>query len=131
MAEGKEEKPVVVNEAPSLSSYLLRFRKLCEGEAGLKNEVLDCRLHLTLDGFRGILWARWLGILSQSMKDWPEDVAKSRARYNNVKAKYLKDQRADPSLHPSINNPLSQDTKSPWNQFFVDTELKKDIERVS
>ena len=122
--------PVTSNEPPSLSSYLLRFRKLCENENDLKAEVLECRLNLSLDGFRCILWARWLGILSPSVKDWGEDIDKSRVRYRNLKDRFLDDKRNNPNLHPSINNPLSQDTKSPWNQFFKDSELREVIERV-
>ena len=126
-----EEQPVIANEPPSLSSYLLRFRKLCEGEGALKCDVLESRVHLSLEGFRSILWARWLDILSPSIKDWVLDISRSRARYNNLRAVHLDDKRSDASLHPSINNPLSQEEDSPWNQFFKDSELRKDIERVS
>ena len=49
-----EEKSVV----EELSSYLLRFRKLCADENALRKDVLECNLNLSLDGFRSILWVR-------------------------------------------------------------------------
>ena len=126
-----EEKPAITAELPSLSSYLLRFKKLCENDCKLKTEVLECRLNLSLDGFRSVLWARWMGILSSNIKNWEEDIEKSREKYVGLRANHLDDKRrSDKNLHPSINNPLSQDKNSPWAQFFKDSELRKDIERV-
>ena len=127
----REEQPAIPQETPSLSSYLLRFRKLCERDSTLKSEVLESKAHLSLEGFRTILWSRWLDILSPSLKEWSVDINKSRARFNNLRALHLDDKRLDPSLHPSVNNPLSQDDQSPWNQFFKDSELRRDIERVT
>lgn len=127
-----EEHPAIPQEINlSLSSYLLRFRKLCERPDGtLKSEVLESKSHLSLEGFRSVLWFRWLNILSgSSLKDWSVDISKHRSRYNNLRAQYLMDRRLDGSIHPSVNNPLSQDVKSPWNQFFQDSELRCDIER--
>ena len=49
-----EEKSVV----EELSSYVLRFRKLCADENALRKDVLECNLNLSLDGFRSILWVR-------------------------------------------------------------------------
>lgn len=126
-----EEHPAIPQEINlSLSSYLLRFRKLCERDTTLKSEVLESKSHLSLEGFRSILWSRWLNILSPSMKDWSADITRHRTRYNNLRAQYLMDKRLDGSIHLSVNNPLSQDVQSPWNQFFQDNELKCDIERV-
>ena len=126
-----EEHPAIPQEINlSLSSYLLRFRKLCERDSTLKSEVLESKSHLSLEGFRSILWSRWLNILSPSMKDWSADITRHRTRYNNLRAQYLMDKRLDGSIHLSVNNPLSQDVQSPWNQFFQDNELKCDIERV-
>jgi len=125
-----EEHPAIPQEINlSLSSYLLRFRKLCERDSTLKSEVLESKSHLSLEGFRSILWSRWLNILSPSMKDWSADITRHRTRYNNLRAQYLMDKRLDGSIHLSVNNPLSQDVQSPWNQFFQDNELKCDIER--
>ena len=131
-AIAQEEKPAIPHqEVLSLSSYLLRFRKLCERDSTLKSEVLESKLHLSLEGFRTILWAKWLDILSPNIKDWSVDISRSRARYNNLKQLHFHDKRLDLSLQLSVNNPLSQDDDSPWNQFFQDTELKDVIERVS
>lgn len=127
---GREEQPAIPQEAPSLSSYLLRFRKLCEQDSStLKSEVLESKFHLSLEGFRSVLWSRWLDILSPSCRNWSADIQKCRARYGNLRALHLDDKRLDPSLHPSVNNPLSQDDQSPWNQFFKDDQLRTDIER--
>lgn len=124
-----EEKPALTAELPSLSSYLLRFKKLCENDCTVKTEVLECRLNLSLDGFRSVLWARWLGILSSNIKTWEKDIGTSREKYERLKSNHLDDKRRSDNLHPSINNPLSQDKNSPWAQFFKDSELRKDIER--
>ena len=126
-----EEKPALTAELPSLSSYLLRFKKLCENDCTVKTEVLECRLNLSLDGFRSVLWARWLGILSSNIKTWEKDIGTSREKYERLKSNHLDDKHRSDNLHPSINNPLSQDKNSPWAQFFKDSELRKDIERVS
>lgn len=125
-----EDPTVISNEPPSLSSYLLRFRKLCQHEDSLKRDVLESRVHLSLEGFRSILWARWLDVLSPSINDWVTDISKSRSRYIQLRAMHEDDRRGDASLHPSINNPLSQEEDSPWNQYFKNSELRKDIERV-
>lgn len=75
---------------------------------------------------------RWLGILSQHSEKWPDDIEKCRSRYDDLRAVHLiDDRRNNHNLDPSFNNPLSQDTESPWNQFFIDSELKKVIEKVS
>ena len=37
--------------------------------------------------------------------------------------------RKDPSLDPAINNPLSQEQDSPWNQHFQDGEMRKMIKQ--
>ena len=75
---------------------------------------------------------RWLGILSQHSEKWPDDIEKCRSRYDDLRAVHLiDDKRNNHNLDPSFNNPLSQDTESPWNQFFIDSELKKVIEKVS
>ena len=109
-------------------NIFFRFRKLCDrGDPTLKSEVLESRLSLSLDGFRSILWSKWLDILSAKVENWPLDMEKSRSRFNHLKSLHLDDKREDPSLHPSVNNPLSQD--GPWNQFFKDSELKEVIER--
>ena len=72
-----------------------------------------------------------MGILSSNIKNWEEDIEKSREKYVGLRANHLDDKRrSDKNLHPSINNPLSQDKNSPWAQFFKDSELRKDIERV-
>ena len=107
--------------------FKIRFRKLCDRGPTLKSEVLESKLSLSLDGFRSILWSKWLEILSPKVENWPLDMEKSRSRFNHLKSLHLDDKRGDPSLHPSENNPLSQD--GPWNQFFKDTELKQVIER--
>ena len=131
MTTAIEEKPAIPQEINlSLSSYLLRFRKLCERDGTLKSEVLESKSHLSLEGFRSILWSRWLNILSPSLKDWAVDITKQRSRYNNLRAQYLNDKRLDGTINLSVNNPLSQDVQSPWNQFFKDSELRCDIERV-
>ena len=117
------------------TSYLLRFRKLIQDEVSLKENVRNCRQPLSLDGFRSILWARWIGILPElkddSCSEWLAEATKLRSRYDILKERHCNDKREDPSLNPAVNNPLSQDTESPWNKYFEDCGLRKDIERVT
>lgn len=107
-------------DSPQLSSYIGRFKSLFVDRDGQVASV---------DGFRGLLWASKLDLLPPSVQDWTVHWSQQRVRYSKLKDTFLCDKRADESLHPSINNPLSQDTESPWNQYFLDGELRKVIER--
>ena len=66
------------------------------------------------------------------MDKWVDDIEKCRSRYDDLRAIHLNDdKRNNYKLDPRLNNPLSTEAESPWNQFFIDSELKKVIERVS
>ena len=127
MATAVEELPAIPEETPSLSSYLLRFGKLCSREV-LSSEVLEFKNQLSLRGFRSIFWARWLNILTLP-DNWVKEARKGRGRFNKLRQKHLDDKRLNPNLHPQVNNPLCLD--GPWGEFFVNDDLRKVIERVS
>lgn len=58
-------------------------------------------------------------------------IGTARERYENLRRKYIKTPGGDGGPEPDleVNNPLSLAEDSPWQQFFVDSELKKIIEQ--
>ncbi|TRY64341.1 hypothetical protein TCAL_00845 [Tigriopus californicus] len=79
--------------------------------------------------FRHIVWRCYLGLLDGAKSDWLALMATHRSKYRVLKTDYTHDERNDPSLHPALNNPLSQDQNSPWNKYFEDSQLIQTIER--
>jgi hypothetical protein len=67
---------------------------------------------------------------------WPFALSTERERYVDLRRKYIKKIGSDDGPEPDleVNNPLSLAEDSPWQQFFVDSELKKiiqqDVERT-
>ena len=66
---------------------------------------------------------------------WPLTLNQERERYVDLRRKYIKaigSEGPEPDLE--VNNPLSLAEDSPWQQFFVDSELRKiiqqDVERT-
>ena len=111
-----EEHPAIPHsdQVPDLSTYLLRWQKLRDG-ASLQSEVLESKNRHSLDGFRSIFWSKWLNLYDKTdWKKWPSNAEKGRGRFKELRKNHLDDKRLDPNLHPSENNPLSQD--GPWDQ---------------
>lgn len=59
-----------------------------------------------------------------------------RSKYSELRRKYIRAVGSGDDQEPDleVNNPLSLAEDSPWQQFFVDSELKKiikqDVERT-
>lgn len=84
---------------------------------------------MKLRQFRHIVWRCYLDLLGKAKSDWLALMDTHRSKYRALKTDYTHDERNDPSLHPALNNPLSQDQNSPWNKFFEDSQLIQTIER--
>jgi len=84
---------------------------------------------------RSIAWKLFLGILpaDKPSNEWGTIITEKRKEYQQLLEKYEIDPHQS-ELDPTINNPLSQDEKSPWMQFFQNNELQQfinqDIERT-
>lgn len=79
----------------------------------------------------------YLGCIpSLEISTWPFAMTTERERYVELRQKFIRAIGADDGPEPDLelNNPLSLAEDSPWQQFFVDSELKKiikqDVERT-
>lgn len=87
-------------------------------EKALRLELADCR-------FRSICWKIFLECLPDSRSDWIIATRAMRHKYESLLAKTCHNPRMElDDLDLTYNNPLSQDEKSPWNQYFEDSELR-------
>lgn len=88
-------------------------------EKALRLELADCR-------FRSICWKIFLECLPDSRSDWIIATRAMRHKYEALMAKACRNPRmeVEEELDLAHNNPLSQDEKSPWNQYFEDSELR-------
>ncbi|KAF9988487.1 hypothetical protein BGZ65_002973 [Modicella reniformis] len=93
--------------------------------------------NLGMDGIRSVCWKVYLSCLpSLEISTWPLAINTERERYVELRRKYIRaigsDNGPDPDLE--VNNPLSLAEDSPWQQFFMDSELRKiikqDVERT-
>ncbi|KAF9574406.1 TBC1 domain, member 5 [Mortierella alpina] len=123
--KGAREKWAEVFEDPSLTM------------ASLKARALSQHSNLGTDGIRSVCWKVYLSCLpSLELSTWPFAMTKERERYMQLRKQYIRaigsEEGSEPDLE--VNNPLSLAEDSPWQQFFVDSELKKiikqDVERT-
>lgn len=92
----------------------------------LTQKALDRELVHTK--IRGLCWKVFLGLLGSKPAEWKEQLEEQRAAYDVLHKRYMVDPHAEGrELDPAINNPLSQAEESPWQQYFQDAELKKQI----
>ncbi|KAG0227722.1 TBC1 domain, member 5 [Actinomortierella wolfii] len=102
----------------------------------LKARAISSSGDLGSDGIRSVCWKLYLSILpTLDLSSWPAILAKEREEYSEFHRKYIRavgSEEDTPNLE--VNNPLSLAEDSPWQQFFVDSELKKvirqDVERT-
>ncbi|KAF9921360.1 hypothetical protein FBU30_008635 [Linnemannia zychae] len=123
--KGAREKWTEVFEDPNLSMDSLKTRALSQHS------------NLGIDGIRSVCWKIYLGCIpTLEISTWSYAMATERERYVELRQKYCRGIGSDDGLEPDLelNNPLSLAEDSPWQQFFVDSELKKiikqDVERT-
>ncbi|KAB7505874.1 TBC1 domain family member 5 [Armadillidium nasatum] len=76
--------------------------------------------------FRSICWRVFLNIFPSDSTKWLSIIRADRERYESTRHELMVTPGLmSEALDPNINNPLSQDEDSPWNQYFEDSELKR------
>ncbi|KAI1317504.1 TBC1 domain, member 5 [Mortierella claussenii] len=118
--KGARLKWAEVFEDPNLTLDVLRARAVSQHS------------NLGIDGIRSVCWKVYLSCLpSLEISSWPFAISSERGRYVELRKKYIRaiggDDEPEPDL--DVNNPLSLAEDSPWQQFFVDSELRKIIKQ--
>ncbi|XP_014254879.1 TBC1 domain family member 5 [Cimex lectularius] len=109
-------------------AYEDEWRKVCQLDSKMeKLKKAAKRGGLRCSQFRSVIWKLFLGVLTPgSSPSWPMESADSRERY--IKLKTALD--VNPYVHSEPDdNPLSQNDKSTWHQYFCDKELKSIIKQ--
>ncbi|EDW14561.2 TBC1 domain family member 5 [Drosophila mojavensis] len=76
---------------------------------------------LKMSKFRSIHWALLLRVLSADHRSWVSQRTQQRSRYEKFRVDYVRNPHE--LAGPVDDDPLSQSTKSVWNQYFSDQEL--------
>ncbi|KAI6214679.1 Rab-GAP TBC domain-containing protein [Aphelenchoides besseyi] len=84
---------------------------------------------------RSIVWRVLLRVVSPEPESWPNDLAARRTTYEKLKADLNTNPRTDDvNDNLDVNNPLSLQNESPWQQYFNDETLRdsirKDVDRA-
>lgn len=95
--------------------YVLKMK-----ERALKGLLRD-------SSFRSVAWQVFLEVLPGDLRQWVPVTHQNRQRYSELKSHYVVDPHQTEDMSLTVNNPLSQEEKSPWAQFFQDNELRKVI----
>ena len=114
-----------------LKLYTQTFRKLF-GRSDCTQTILPLALHGNLhdNPFRSLCWRVFLNVVPSSSDQWVASLTTVRENYKLLVDQFYTAQRLrDSSIDLTINNPLSQDEDSPWNQHFQDTELRKIVQQ--
>jgi len=110
-----------------VQTYLSMFSRL-----DCTSAILPLAMHGNLQNnpFRSVCWRVLLNVLPSSSVDWVTALQSIRTNYQFLNEKFQSAQKmTDLSLDPAINNPLSQEQESPWNQHFQDGEMRKMIKQ--
>ena len=66
------------------------------------------------------------------LENWQELIKERRKDYEDLKEYFENDlRRESENKDLNQNNPLSQDPETPWNQYFMEQELKRQIKMVN
>ncbi|GAM24557.1 hypothetical protein SAMD00019534_077320 [Acytostelium subglobosum LB1] len=77
---------------------------------------------------RGVFWKVALGALSnESKSEWREQTRKQRTKYDTLKRVYIIDPRTKKVANAVVDDPLSLNKDSVWNQFFENETTQKEI----
>ncbi|XP_071104005.1 TBC1 domain family member 5-like isoform X2 [Haliotis cracherodii] len=105
--------------------YLLKLKK-----HGIEGRLRSSR-------FRSVVWKVYLEVLPDDISQWLKVCQDWRNKYEVLKNQMIHEKqelivnprKAVDRVDITINNPLSQDDESPWNQFFQDNELRLTIKQ--
>ncbi|KAG0052773.1 TBC1 domain, member 5 [Gryganskiella cystojenkinii] len=128
-------------KASSVKSLSVKWAEVFEDPNltldSLKARALSQHSNPGSDGIRSVCWKVYLSCLpTLEVSTWPFALSQERERYAELRRKYIKAVGSDDGPEPDleVNNPLSLAEDSPWQQFFVDSELRKiiqqDVERT-
>ncbi|KAI6241737.1 hypothetical protein M3Y99_00336500 [Aphelenchoides fujianensis] len=118
------------------TSFAQEWSLLFGTETSLKHVQHCCLSGCLRDSrLRSLAWRVLLHVVPQHPESWPEALANCRKSYDALKNELNIDPRKDESTHdPAVNNPLSQEDESKWQQFFSDEnlreEIRKDVDRA-
>lgn len=82
-----------------------------------------------MDAPRSVRWRVHLRVLSESEDSWTSECTSWRNMYRLEASKYLCDPRYRDNQDATVNNPLSQNPESNWNQYWKFSELQQDIKQ--
>ena len=120
-----------VSCASKVNLYSQTFRMMF-GQVDCTQTILPLALHGNLDKnpFRSCCWRIFLNVLPSNSQLWSPALQSSRDHYKHLISQFHTELKIkDTTIDPTINNPLSQDEESPWNQHFLDSELRKLIKQ--
>ncbi|XP_078333196.1 TBC1 domain family member 5-like isoform X6 [Crassostrea virginica] len=115
------------------NSYSAEWEKLFKRKnyrKQLRNYAMNG--HLRSSRFRSVCWKVFLDVLPDDITQWKLSCRKSRSKYTELKDRLIVNPRKAVDSSGSdlaLNNPLSQADESPWNQFFLDNELRLTIKQ--
>ncbi|XP_064471818.1 TBC1 domain family member 5-like isoform X2 [Ornithodoros turicata] len=109
--------------------YWEEWMDLFEGEhLGNKLKYMALSIKLADCRFRSICWKVFLECLPETRQDWIYVTRERRSKYTSLLNQVAYNPRqGTKEIDLDLNNPLSQDLSSPWNQYFEDSELKVTI----
>jgi len=108
--------------------YASTYHQLFNSRQDCTSAILPLALqgNLRSSPFRSLCWRVLLNVLPSNSSGWLKALAALRSNYSELQQRLSVQERLkDSRLDPVINNPLSQDEESPWNQHFRDDELRK------
>eukprot|EP00727_Mastigamoeba_balamuthi_P012011 m51a1_g7432 hypothetical protein (523) ;mRNA; f:44502-46839 len=116
----------------TLRDLAVEWRQLFGGSEFLK-PLRERALKRGLRGshLRSVAWRVFLEVLPPyiSTAEWPQRIAQLRSDYDALCAKHFVDPKEEMKKQDEVIDPLSQSADSPWNKFFQNNELQKEIMR--
>lgn len=115
--------------ADNQKCYSEEWDQLVQANIG-ELQAMGLKGQLRHSNFRSICWRIFLECLPEKHSEWIKTTNTLRQKYQDIQNKLYNNPRSEKeSLDLSLNNPLSQEDQSPWNQYFQDSELKITIQQ--
>ncbi|KAH8359571.1 hypothetical protein KR093_007604 [Drosophila rubida] len=124
--KGRTIEPVVAGNGDIMTSVERYRQEWSQLLADLDENPESLRLaafngQLKMSKFRSIHWALLLRVLNVDHRSWHIQRAQQRSRYDKFRVDYVRNPHQ--LAASDDDDPLSQSTKSVWNQYFSDQEL--------
>eukprot|EP00026_Physarum_polycephalum_P003507 Phypoly_transcript_03520.p1 GENE.Phypoly_transcript_03520~~Phypoly_transcript_03520.p1 ORF type:complete len:693 (+),score=141.32 Phypoly_transcript_03520:98-2080(+) len=123
----EEEKEEIEEEVPAKGREELMCLFTPDSFPHLKELALEGKLNNT--SLRGVTWRVLLGVLSTDTSMWADQIQKHRAKFVKIRDTHVIDPHQKAPVDSELDkfNPLSQHEENPWNQYFQNAELQKEI----